>query len=118
MSTKTNSLEEIKDILTSLRQGATSKRKFPKELWDSVIHLTHIHSFEEVCQYLQISPVYLKRKMSQSQKSTSIDFQEISMPATSPVDVVVIELNSNSGLRARIQGPLSCLDNLYILFKD
>jgi len=115
MSKKINSIDKVKKALTLIRKK--SKTKFPKELWDSIINLTHTHSFQEVCESLQISPVYLKRKICQSQNTNSLDFQEISMPAISSPEIVVIELNSSSGLSARIQGPLNCLNCIYTLFK-
>ena len=58
---------------------------------------------------------YLKRKIHQSQQSSSLDFQEISIQ-NQHSDAVVIELESNSGLRANIQDPVSCLSYLQSFF--
>lgn len=115
MNPQSDILEEIHATLTSLRQEVTGRRKFPKELWNSIIRLTKIYSVAEVCRRLEINPAYLKRKIHQSQQSPSLDFQEISIQSPNS-DTVVIELDSNTGLRAKIQGPVSCLGYLQSFF--
>jgi hypothetical protein len=115
MNPQSDTLEDVHATLTSLRQEVTGRRKFPKELWNSIIRLTKIYSVAEVCRHLEINPAYLKRKIHQSQQSPSLDFEEISIQSPN-LDIVVIELNSNSGLRAKIQGPVSCLGYLQSLF--
>jgi hypothetical protein len=119
-----NQLETLKDIhatLTALRMQPGSRRKFPKEVWDSILHLTKIHPIKEVCRQLQLQPAYLRRKMQQFQKNCSenIDFQEISFPIQGfhPTDAVIIELSSDSGLKAKIQGSSSCLNYIVSLFR-
>ena len=59
MKPQSDSLEEIHATLTSLRQEVTGRRKFPKELWNSIIRLTKIYSITEICQRLELSPAYL-----------------------------------------------------------
>ena len=115
MKSQSDSLEEIHASLTSLRQEVTGRRKFPKELWNSIIRLTKIYPVAEICRRLELSPAYLKRKINQSQQSPFLDFQEISIQSQHS-DAVVIELESNSGLRAKIQGPVSCLGYLQSFF--
>jgi hypothetical protein len=115
MNPNTYSLDEIHTTLMRLRQGATTRRKFPKELWTAIIHLTKTHSIEEVCQRLQINPIYLKRKIHQSKKTEPLEFHEVQLQGLNS-GMVVIELSSNTGLSARIQGPLSCLNCLQSLF--
>lgn len=116
MNHRENSLEEIYDILMHLRGKAGSRRKFPKELWDSIIRLTKVLPLNQVCHHLKIHPAYLKRKMRQSEES--LDFQEVSSHVQDPCfDTVVIELSTRSGLRAKIQGSSSsCLSCLLTLF--
>jgi DNA-binding transcriptional regulator YdaS (Cro superfamily) len=115
MNHQLNTLEEIHATLTSLRQQVTGRRKFPKELWSTIIRLTKTYSIAEISQRLEISPAYLKRKIHQSQPSPSLDFQEVSIQGPN-LGTVVIELDSSSGLRAKIQGPVSCLSCLQSLF--
>jgi transposase len=118
MNFQINTLEEIKAILEGFRQESTTRQKFPKELWEAILHLTKVHSIQEIGKRLKISPSYLKRKISQSQASPTIDFQEISYPLQGGhSDSIIIELSLNSGLKAKIQGPLSCLSCLQTLFK-
>jgi hypothetical protein len=119
-----NQLETINDIyavLTTLRKCSGSRRKFPKELWDSIINLTKTYSIQQVCRQLQLQPAYLKRKMQELQNASSqtMDFQEIAFPTKGfhSTDIVVVELSSNSGLKAKIQGSSSCLHYIASLFK-
>lgn len=116
MKAKFTTIEEIRSILDRLRQDPKTQRKFPKELWTSIIQLTKIYPLEEVCLRLQISPIYLKRKIHPS-KEPALEFREIVMPAVqSASDTVTIELRSADGLQAKIQGPFSCLNYLNKLF--
>ncbi len=120
MSNQPKTLEEIHTTLKTLRGSPSFRNRFPKKLWDSIIELTKVLPFQELCRQLEIQPAYLKRKMQQSQNIPldTIDFQEISygIQGTHFTDVVVIELISDSGLRARIQGPSTCLNCLSSLF--
>ena len=111
------SIEEIHSTLAQVRQDPNTKRKFPQELWDSIIHLTKTHSAAEICRLFNIHPSHLKRKMHHLQEQ-AIEFHEISIK-TPPLsyETVTIELSTASGLQAKIQGPLSCLNCLYKLFE-
>lgn len=116
METKLAAFEDVRVALNQLRQHPNTKRKFPQQLWDSIIHLTKIYPLEEVCRQINISPVYLKRKIQQAKEKT-LEFREITFSASlPPPNVVSIELCSCDGLKAMIQGPISCLDGLYKLF--
>jgi transposase-like protein len=117
MDSKFVPIEKIRSSLDQLRQDPNTRRKFPRELWASIIHLTKTYPVEEVCRRLQIHPVYLKRKIHQS-KEPALEFREIVMPAVqSAPDTVTIELRSADGLQAKIQGPSSCLNYLSKLFR-
>jgi transposase-like protein len=116
MKAKFITIEEIRSTLDRLRQDPRTQRKFPQELWASIIQQTNIYSIEEVCHRLQINPVYLKRKIHQF-KEPKLEFREIVMPIQSVSDPVTIELKSPDGLQAKIQGPFSCLNFLCQLFR-
>ncbi len=117
MKAKFISIEEIRSILDRVRKDPNTQRKFPRELWTSIIELTKIYPFEEVCRQLQINPIYLKRKIHQS-KEQLLEFREIVMPVVQSVsNTVTIELRSADGLQAKIQGPFSCLNYLSKLFR-
>ena len=117
MDAKFIPIKEIRSSLDQLRQDPNTRRKFPKELWTSIIQLTKIYPVEELCRQLQINSVYLKRKIHQSKEPT-LEFREIVMPiAQSASDTVTIELRAADGLQAKIQGPSSCLNCLSQLFR-
>ena len=119
MIPQADSLEQVHAVLMRVRQDPKTRRRYPKSLWDSIIHLTFTHPLKEVCQYLHINTTCLKRKIRESQESTDLDFVEFTQPSqSSSADIVVIELASESGLRAKIQGPLSCLNCIHMLFRS
>ena len=113
MSSSEESFRELQAILIALRECPKTRRKFPKEVWNSVARLTESFSMEEVAQKLQLNPTYLKRKMMKF-SPPSLDFQEIT--AKNPFDTVTIVLESSRGLKASIQGPIACLNSLQSLF--
>jgi hypothetical protein len=115
MEAKFIPIEEIRATLDRLRQDPNTQRKFPREIWISIIQLTKIYSIEDVCCRLQINPIYLKRKIHQF-KEPAFQFREIVMPVAQSADMVTIELSSSDGLQAKIQGPFSCLNYLSQLF--
>jgi hypothetical protein len=119
MTAQQKSLEEVQASLKALRENPNFRNRFPKKIWDSIINLTKALPLQDVCRQLEIQPAYLKRKIQQSQKAPSdaIDFKEVLCGVQGPqLDTVVIELMSDSGLRARIQGPSTCLNCLSSLF--
>ena len=118
MKTTTNliTIEDLRSTLIQLRQNPKTKRKFPREVWDSILQLAKTYSVEELCCQLHINLVYLKEKIRDS-KQQVLEFREIPMPKSQPVlDTVTIELSTPSGLKAKIQGPVACMNNLYKLF--
>jgi hypothetical protein len=113
MDTQLITLDEIRSTLDRLRQDSNTKRRFPKTLWDSIIQLTKFHPVQDICHQLNINPIYLRCKIRQS-KEHELEFREVAL--TMPSSLVTIELSSKSGLKATIQGPISCLNYLHKLF--
>jgi len=117
MNTQEDSFHEIEAALAQLRQQTKKKRKFPQELWDAIISLTQTHSIQMVSLRLNINPSYLKQKIRKSHEISPHDFREISAPVQACSNTVSIELVSDFGVRAKIQGPSSCLNYLIPLFR-
>lgn len=110
------SIEEIRLTLTQLRQNPNTKRRFPREFWDAIIQLTKCHPIKEICRQLQINPAYLKDKMREF-KEEVLEFREITVQGSLPLtDTITIELSTTAGLKAKIQGPIACMDSLCKLF--
>ena len=107
-------IEEVRTTLVLLRQNPTTKKRFPSETWDAIIQLTKTYSHEEVCQRLELSPGLLKRKIRQ--RTAPMEFHEISLKNVSS-ETVTIELISQNGIQAKIQGSLSCLNCLKQLLR-
>lgn len=104
-----DSIEDIYTALVRLRQIPATKKRFPTEIWDAIVQLTQTHSHKELCQRLRLAPGLLKRKVQQ--RVTSMEFQEISL-CNVPTETITIELIAKNGMRAKIQGPLSCMNCL------
>jgi hypothetical protein len=107
--------EELELTLKQLRQQSKTKQRYPQEVWDRIISLVKSHSLREVCSRLNISPSYLKGKMRAS-SPLPLEFKEVSMPPICS-ELVSIELMSNCGITAKIQGPASCLSYLNALLR-
>jgi hypothetical protein len=120
MNHQIETLEEIRETLVSLRANPNSRRKFPVEIWKSIVRLIHIYPFSQICQQLDIQPAYLKQKMKQfEEKKNDTDFIEV--PPLFPIaqtELVTIELISSSGIKAFIRGSPACLNILSSLFKE
>lgn len=117
MNTQEDPFCEIEAALTQLRQQAKTSRRFPQELWDAIISLTQTHSIQVVSLRLNINAAYLKQKIRESHEISPLDFREISAPVQACSNTVSIELVSDFGVRAKIQGPSSCLGYLSSLFR-
>ena len=109
---------DVESTITRLRQQSTTRQRFPQDVWDAIIQLTKTYSVREVALRLNISPSYLKQKIQESHKSSSLDFREISSPVQERSNIVYVELASDCGVRAKIQGPPSCLNFLITLFRS
>lgn len=116
MNAQDDPFQEIETTLTRLRQQTKTRQRFPKEIWDTIIQLTKTYSVQIVSLRLNISPSYLKRKIQGSHETSSLDFREISSPTQEFSNMVYIEITSDSGVRAKIQGPPSCMNFLSTLF--
>lgn len=119
MKNRDLSIEEILATLTRLRENPNSRRHFPRELWNSIIQLTKSHTVKEISTRLQINPVYLKQKINQFKEQT-MEFREVFIQnSLTTSENVVVELSDvKSGLKAKIQGPISCLNFLQKLFGE
>ena len=116
MEAKCTSIDDIRSHLDQVRQNPKTRFKFPRELWDSIVQLTKTHSVEELCHLLDIKLSYLKYKVHQS-KEQNLEFRELSVAASQVnLETVIIELSSSKGMKAKIQGPVSCLNYLCKFF--
>jgi hypothetical protein len=114
MNSNFDPYEQIRSSLSRLREDPKTQRKFPKEIWMSIIELTKTFPAGEVCRQLAIHPTYLKQKIREFQDSP-VEFQELTLER-SPADFICIELSTGSGLKAKIEGPLSALKCLHQVF--
>lgn len=104
-----HSLEEVRTIVQQYRQE--KRRKFPPALWESIVHLMQTHPIEDLAKELHFTVQYLQNKARNLAGPT---FREVILQT--PTDTVLIEL-TRFGLKARIQGSVACLHDLYKLFE-
>lgn len=138
------SLEYVREELSQARNNPSSKNRFSKKLWDDIFSLIKIYSFNVVCKELNLCKYFLAKKIKMTQtirkktqfgenenafkNSHSSHQKEITAAAKKPVfreipfeplqnhDHIVIEL-TQLDLKARVEGPSSCLTSLISLFR-
>lgn len=112
--TKHLSIEEVLCSLTKIRKHPVNK--YPEEIWTAISNLTNKYPLEKISKKLKMNLRYLQKKMNKIKGSnnTSITFTEV--PTKSILsENIMIELTSGD-LKAKIQGPVSCLNCIYELF--
>jgi hypothetical protein len=113
------SLEAVAIKLNEVRQNPKYKRNFPKSLWEDIFELIRELSLSKVCDRLKLDQGYVLKKLG-SQSSLigpkELKFQEVFVPSQHQ-ETVTIEL-FHSDLRAKIQGPPSCIGALKNLFRE
>jgi hypothetical protein len=114
MDQSLDTLDQLAISLDALRQNPMTRRRFPKEFWDSIFQLAKTHSLNDICHRLHLDPAYVKAKTSHSQQE-QLSFCELSLPPDSSASVF-IELACGS-LNAKIRGPVSCIDHISALFR-
>lgn len=109
-----DALDQLAATLQELRQNPITRRRYPKTFWESVSQLAKSRPLNEICQRLGLHSDYVKNKIGQSQLA-HFDFREVSF-SHDLASTVTIEL-SNGDVKARIQGPVSVIDHLCVLFR-
>ena len=113
MNYQTPSLENVRDRLHKARSTPKFKKNFPPELWKDIFALVKEHSAEKVCCALNLNPSLLSTKMK-AHLPEKPQFREVFLEPPSSARVV-IEV-SRFDLKARIEGPISCIESLKTLF--
>ena len=112
-------LEAVAMQLNEIRQNPKYKRKFPKTIWGNIFELIKALSLAKVCNYLNLDPGYVKKKFKTQHSlmsSKNLKFQEVFI-APAEQERVVVEL-FHFDLKAKIEGPISCIKELKALFKE
>ena len=139
MKSQSVSLEHVREEISRARSNPSFKNKFPKKLWDDIFSLIKIYSSNVVCEELNLCKYFLAKKIRKTQAvrkkeqlgenshmprqddtSRSLPkkpvFREIPFEPLPNHDRIVIEL-TQLDLKAKIEGPSSCLDSLIPLFR-
>ena len=111
------SFNSIREQLQRARNDPKLRRNFPKELWNAIFSLIERSSLETVSKELALDLTLLKKKVARLTTSQSFpSFQEVLLkpPSSNPVVIELTYLN----LKARIEGPISCLETIKDLFRE
>lgn len=106
--------EQLKILAEQFSQSRASQcKKFPKKIWESAITLTKTISFKEVCAAISVQPAHLRKKMQGAVSSKKeINFVEVETGNTFALGDIVIDLETPSGFKAKIQGSSCFLNQL------
>ena len=115
MDNQTPSLKITQDKLRQARLEPSHRKKFPKQLWKDICSLSKEIPVDILSKELQLSPSFLKRKIQENYEPEVPKFKEVFLePKESNI---VIEI-SRGGLKAKIEGPICCIDSLKSLFSE
>ena len=115
MNSHTPSLTITRDKLRQARLEPAYRKRFPKQLWKDICSLSREIPVEILSKELQLSPSFLKRKIQENYTPEVPKFKEVFLEP--PETHIVIEI-SRGELKAKIEGPLSCIDSLKSLFSE
>jgi len=115
MDNHTPSLKITRDKLRQVRLEPSYRKRFPKQLWKDICLLAREIPVDLLSKELQLSPSFLKRKIQENYEPEVPKFKEVFL---GPQEThIVIEI-SRGDLKARIEGPLCCIDSLKSLFRE
>ena len=115
MDNHTPSLKITQDKLRQARLEPSHRKRFPKQLWKDIYSLSREIPVEILSKELQLNPSFLKRKIQENYEPEDPEFKEVFLEP--PETHIVIEI-SRGELKARIEGPLCCIDSLKSLFSE
>lgn len=115
MNNHTPSLTITRDKLRQARLEPSHRKRFPKQLWKDICSLSREIPVEILSKELELNPGFLKKKIQESYKPEVPKFKEVFLEP--PERHIVIEI-SRGDLKAKIEGPLCCIDSLKLLFSE
>ena len=115
MDNHTPSLKITQDKLRQARLEPSYRKRFPKQLWKDICSLAREIPVDLLSKELGLSPSLLKRKIQENYAPEVPKFKEVFLEP--PETHIVIEI-SRGDLKAKIEGPLCCIDSLKSLFSE
>jgi hypothetical protein len=105
----TQKLQELAVTFAELR--ASDCRSYPEEVWRKAISLTKQIPVEEVCRVLSVQSAYFRKKMKGFEVVSvkNSDFVEVKAKNAISSELIIIDLETPTGFKAKIQGCSSCL---------
>lgn len=115
MNNQTPSLKITQERLRQARLNPAQKREFPKQLWEDIYSLSRKIPIEILSKELKLTQSFLRKKIQEGCNSESPKFKEVFLEPEKKN--IVIEI-SRGALKARIEGPIYCIDSLKSLFSE
>ena len=102
-------LSELAVTFAELR--AVNCRSYPEKVWRKAISLKSQFPVEKICRALSVQSAYFRKKMKDfgEIREESSDFVELKTKNTISQDLITIELETPTGLKAKIHGSSFCL---------
>ena len=109
------SMKKVFKLLTQYRKNPSTNR-FPKEIWDAISQLAERYPLKKIAKELRLHQGHLRKKILTKKENaqSAINFVEVPIKTMIP-ETIIIEISSGN-LKAKIQGPLSCLSCLDKVF--
>ena len=106
--------EQLEILVEKFSQArAVNCRVFPEELWRSAIALIHTMPLKDICRAISVQPQHLRKKAQEfATPRKQVDFVEIESCKTLVSNDIVIDLETPSGFKAKIQGSSYCLSQV------
>lgn len=111
--------QELKNLTVQFKQlRASDCRAYPLEVWQKAVTLTKVIPTEAICQAILVQPAYLRKKIREFEEPTmkGSDFLEIKTGGFVSSESLIIDLETPSGFKAKIQGSSSCLGQVLASF--
>jgi hypothetical protein len=98
---------QLQRQLEQFRSSQPGRTKLPESLWQAAVELARQHGVHAVAQPLRLDYTRLKQRLGGSpivqRKATKPAFVELVAPARAQLEECVIEFESSSGSKMRIQ---------------
>jgi hypothetical protein len=100
-------IAQLQRQLEQIRTTQPRRSRLPESIWDSAVELARQHGIYAVAHPLRLDYMGLKKRLggtpNRQRKASKAAFVELIAPPSAPIPECVIEFESGSGAKMRIQ---------------
>ena len=100
-------IAQLQRQLDQIRSTQPGRRRLPESIWESAVELARQHGIYAVAHPLRLDYMGLKKRLggtpNRQRKASKAAFVELIAPPSTPLPECVIEFESRSGAKMRIQ---------------